>query len=77
MLPNNNEITELSNVTEIKSKQIGLLKLLKMKEIRHELLISIIMKFKMYIYYNIFQISQQLSGYYAVIFILSFNIYII
>ena len=66
MLPNNNEITELSNVTEIKSKQIGLLKLLKMKEIRHELLISIIL-----------QISQQLSGYYAVIFILSFNIYII
>ena len=66
MLPNNNEITELSNVTEIKSKQIGLLKLLKMKEIRHELLISIIL-----------QISQQLSGYYSVIFILSFNIYII
>ena len=66
MLPNNNEITELSNVTEIKSKQIGLLKLLKMKEIRHELLISIIL-----------QISQQLSGYYAVIYILSFNIYII
>ena len=65
MLPNNNEITELSNVTEIKSKQIGLLKLLKMKEIRHELLISIIL-----------QISQQLSGYYAVIFILSFYIYI-
>ena len=65
MLPNNNEITELSNVTEIKSKPIGLLKLLKMKEIRHELLISIIL-----------QISQQLSGYYAVIFILSFYIYI-
>ena len=66
MLPNNNEITELSNVTEIKSKPIGLIKLLKMKEIRHELLISIIL-----------QISQQLSGYYAVIIILSFNIYII
>ncbi len=65
MLPNNNEITELSNVTEIKSKPIGLLKLLKMKEIRHELLISIIL-----------QISQQLSGYYAVIYISLFNIYI-
>jgi hypothetical protein len=59
MLPNNNETTESAIVTNIESKPIGIIKLLKMKEIRHELLISIIL-----------QISQQLSGYYAVIYLI-------
>jgi hypothetical protein len=58
----NNEVTESSiesNLSE--SNKIGLINLLRMKETRHELLISVIL-----------QISQQLSGYYAVIYSLLF-----
>ena len=53
----NSNPTSLSNnnMNKNENELIGLLKLIKIKEFRHELFISIIL-----------QISQQLSGYYAV-----------